>query len=305
MRPGDYMMMVIFTFRGPGVRDGAAVRRHADPRRLRRRRHDPVLRAVAAVPADRALQPELGDRARDGRRVRARRLRPDRRVLVVPRDGAGRRAARARKARAVVESWGAPMFEHTSVGDVGTAFECPRARRPALLGGRHARRESSTRTGRAGRRPRTRRARRDRARERHHAADPLPLRRHRAPHARAVPVRAHALPHLAGRPQGRRRRGRRAHDPAHRRVARGRVRRRVRPRPVPGRSAKRRTMDRLRLRVGYGTARADARLAAVRDAVADAVARPRSTGSPDVELVPDAELLRLGPPHKIPRVAKR
>ncbi len=26
---------------------------------------------------------------------------------------------------------------------------------------------------------------------------------------------------------------------------------------------------------------------------------------PDVELVPEAELLRLGPPHKIPRVAKR
>jgi hypothetical protein len=27
--------------------------------------------------------------------------------------------------------------------------------------------------------------------------------------------------------------------------------------------------------------------------------------APDVELVPEADLLRLGPPHKIPRVATR
>jgi phenylacetate-CoA ligase len=61
-------------------------------------------------------------------------------------------------------------------------------------------------------------------------------------------------------------------------------------------------MDRLRLRVGHHAS--DARLAGVRDAVAEAVAA-RLGVVPDVELVPDAELLRLGPPHKIPRVAAR
>ena len=61
-------------------------------------------------------------------------------------------------------------------------------------------------------------------------------------------------------------------------------------------------MDRLRLRVGYGP-KAAGRLDAVRDAVVDAVANLVDR-TPEVELVPDAELLRLGPPHKIPRVAK-
>jgi phenylacetate-CoA ligase len=61
-------------------------------------------------------------------------------------------------------------------------------------------------------------------------------------------------------------------------------------------------MDTLRLRVGHdGSARDAGELteriaAAVRDA----------TGvMPEIELVPNADLLRLGPPHKIPRVAKR
>jgi phenylacetate-CoA ligase len=62
-------------------------------------------------------------------------------------------------------------------------------------------------------------------------------------------------------------------------------------------------MGRLRLRVGYGPGCAG-RLDTVRDdliaAVADALDRV-----PEVELVPEAELLKLGPPHKIPRVAKR
>jgi phenylacetate-CoA ligase len=61
-----------------------------------------------------------------------------------------------------------------------------------------------------------------------------------------------------------------------------------------------REVDRLRLRVGYAGA---PRLESVHDDVCGAVLA--ATGIvPDVELVPNASLLRLGPPHKIPRVAR-
>jgi len=63
-----------------------------------------------------------------------------------------------------------------------------------------------------------------------------------------------------------------------------------------------RELDRLRLRVGYREPLAEP-LASVRDAVAGAVAAAVGL-VPDVELVPEAELLKLGPPQKIPRVAK-
>jgi phenylacetate-CoA ligase len=61
--------------------------------------------------------------------------------------------------------------------------------------------------------------------------------------------------------------------------------------------------DVLRLRVGYGDAHA-ADTAAVEDAVRGAVLEAVGL-EPEVELVPDGALLRLGPPHKIPRVATR
>ncbi len=61
--------------------------------------------------------------------------------------------------------------------------------------------------------------------------------------------------------------------------------------------------DTLRLRVGYGPAFAGEG-AAVTDAVRAAVATAIGL-EPEVELVPDAALLKLGPPHKIPRVAPR
>jgi phenylacetate-CoA ligase len=64
-----------------------------------------------------------------------------------------------------------------------------------------------------------------------------------------------------------------------------------------------RTVDRLRLRVGYAPGW-ESRLDAVREEVAAAVYERLGVG-PDVELVPNAALLRLGPPHKIPRVAPR
>jgi phenylacetate-CoA ligase len=63
-----------------------------------------------------------------------------------------------------------------------------------------------------------------------------------------------------------------------------------------------REVDALRLRVGYAPAWRD-RLETVRDDVQAAVVG--ATGFvPDIELVPNDALLRLGPPHKIPRVAK-
>ena len=56
------------------------------------------------------------------------------------------------------------------------------------------------------------------------------------------------------------------------------------------------------MRVGYAPEWSQ-RLDAVRDALMAAVLA--ATGvEPDVELVPNDALLRLGPPHKIPRVAK-
>jgi phenylacetate-CoA ligase len=59
----------------------------------------------------------------------------------------------------------------------------------------------------------------------------------------------------------------------------------------------------LRLRVGYGNVGPD-ELDRVRDDLVAAVAEAVGV-APEIELVPEAELLRLGPPHKIPRVTKR
>jgi phenylacetate-CoA ligase len=61
--------------------------------------------------------------------------------------------------------------------------------------------------------------------------------------------------------------------------------------------------DVLRLRVGYAPA-AEHRLAPVEEEVRAAVVSALGI-EPDVELVPNATLLRLGPPHKIPRVTAR
>ena len=63
-----------------------------------------------------------------------------------------------------------------------------------------------------------------------------------------------------------------------------------------------REVDVLQLRVGYQDTPPD-RLGALADEVAGAVLAQVGV-VPTVELVPNAELLRLGPPHKIPRVAR-
>jgi phenylacetate-CoA ligase len=64
-----------------------------------------------------------------------------------------------------------------------------------------------------------------------------------------------------------------------------------------------RELDELRLRVGYQDT-AQSRLSTLADEIAAAVTAEVGV-TPAVELVPNAELLRLGPPHKIPRVAAR
>jgi phenylacetate-CoA ligase len=55
--------------------------------------------------------------------------------------------------------------------------------------------------------------------------------------------------------------------------------------------------------VGYQDT-AESRLATLADEIAAAVSAQVGV-TPAVELVPNAELLCLGPPHKIPRVASR
>jgi len=62
-----------------------------------------------------------------------------------------------------------------------------------------------------------------------------------------------------------------------------------------------REVDVLRLRVGYAPPAIES---SVRDEVAAAVFDATGIVA-EIELVPNAALLRLGPPHKIPRVAKR
>jgi phenylacetate-CoA ligase len=61
-------------------------------------------------------------------------------------------------------------------------------------------------------------------------------------------------------------------------------------------------VDRLRIRVGHEPVAAN-RLDGLRDEIAAAVASAVGLEA-DVELVANEVLLHLGPPHKIPRVAR-
>jgi phenylacetate-CoA ligase len=66
---------------------------------------------------------------------------------------------------------------------------------------------------------------------------------------------------------------------------------------------KQREVDRLRLRVGYATDSARG-TADLRTRVTESVHAAVGI-EPEVELVANDELLRQGPPHKIPRVSKQ
>ena len=282
VRPGDHVALVLFTFRGPtyGLFQGLGtvpVLFDFDPAEMER-----FCELSLALPTDRALQLRVGAHQRGARRVRAARLRSRGRVRVVQgrrvrgraaepacacaRRGVGRRAVRAHRHRR----------RHRRV-------RVPRARRPALLGGHRAGRGPRSRRHRRRGRRRAVRAGRDVAVQPHRAADPLPLRRRRAPHARSVRLRAHARAGVADRAQGRRDRRRRPAGAADRRVGRGRVGRRVRDGPVPG-DPRRRAGRRLRLRVGYAPAYGTGG-----DACATTCAARCATAiglEPDVELVP-------------------
>jgi phenylacetate-CoA ligase len=206
------------------------------------------------------------------------------------------------RARAVVDSWGVPLFEHTSVGDVGTAFQCPEhdglhfweddtLAECVDPGGTGAVEDGTT-----GELVATALVNRTTPLIRYRSDDIVRLTR--APcacgrtHARLWPV------------------GRKGDgvDVEGRRILPIDVWPAVESVPACGRGLFQivRTapqMDRLRLRVGYA-AGSESRLDSIRDDVAAAVLEAVGV-APDVDLVPEAELLRLGPPHKIPRVAAR
>jgi phenylacetate-CoA ligase len=300
LRPGEFMMMVIFTFRGPAF--GMAQQFGATP----------VLVDYDADDMLRFCELSL--------RYRPTCLYNLSSVIVLAMADACERGGYdptdvfasyralvqageplSAKARAVVASWGAPMFEHTNVGDVGTAFQCPEH------DGLHYWEDDTLAENLdpSGTAPVA-------DDERGELVAPTlvngttPLIRYRSDDI----VRLTRTPCACGRTHSRIWPVGRKGDGV---VVDGRT---ILPIDVwPAveevdacdlglfqliREAS--TMDRLRLRVGHHAS--DAHLAGVRDAVVGAV-EARLGVVPEVELVPDAELLRLGPPHKIPRVAAR
>ena len=183
VRPGDHVALVLFTFRGPtyGLFQGA--RHDPDPVRLRPGRDGALLRAVAPVPADRPLQLRLGAHQRGARRVRTARLRPARRVRVVQGRRVRGRAAEPARACARGERGASSCSSTRGVGDVTAAFECRAHDGLHVWEDTVVRRGPRSRRHATGRRRRTLRAGRDVVVQPHRAARPVPLRRHRAPHA--------------------------------------------------------------------------------------------------------------------------
>lgn len=300
VRPGDFMMMVIFTFRGPAF--GMAQQFGATPILVDYDADDMArfcelslrYRPTALYNLSSVIVLAMAEACERGGYDPADVFASYRAVVQ-----AGEPLSA--KARSVVESWHTPMFVHTSVGDVGTAFECPEH------DGLHfweddTLAENVDLSGRA--------AVDDRERGELVATalvnGTTPLIRYRSDdivrltrdacecgrtHARLWPV------------------GRKA-DVV---VVDGRT---ILPIDVwPAvesvdacdlglfqviREAPK--MDRLRLRVGHHAP--DAHRDAVRDEVTSSVESQLGVVA-EIELVSDAELLRLGPPHKIPRVAAR
>jgi phenylacetate-CoA ligase len=300
MRPGDFMMMVIFTFRGPAF--GMAQQFGATPILVDYDADDMIrfcelslrYRPTALYNLSSVIVLAMADACERGGYDPAD-VFASYRALVQ----AGEPLSA--KARAVVESWGAPMFEHTNVGDVGTAFQCPRH------DGLHYWEDDTLAENLdpSGTTPVA-----DDERGELVATtlvnSTTPLIRFRSDDI----VRLTRAPCACGRTHSRIWPVGRKGDGV---TVGGRT---ILPIDVwPAvetvddcdlglfqviREAP--TMDRLRLRVGHHAP--DARVAGVRDAVAGAV-EARLGVVPEIELVPDAELLRLGPPHKIPRVAAR
>ncbi len=300
MRPGDFMMMVIFTFRGPAF--GMAHQFGATP----------ILVDYDADDMTRFCELSLQYRPTGLYNLSS--------VIVLAMADACERGGYdpvdvfasyralvqageplSAKARAVVQSWGAPMFDHTNVGDVGTAFQCPEHdglhywEDDTLAENLDPAGTAPVDDGERGELVSTALV---------NATTPL------------IRYRSDDIVMMSRKP-----------------CACGRTHSRIWPvgRKGDGVTVDGRTilpidvwaaveaveacdlglfqvireapaMERLRLRVGHHAPAHQ--LGAVREQVADSVATQLGV-VPDVELVPDADLLRLGPPHKIPRVASR
>jgi phenylacetate-CoA ligase len=300
MRPGDYVMMVIFTFRGPAF--GMAQQFGATPILVDYDADDMIrfcelslqYRPTGLYNLSSMIVLAMADACEKGGYDPAD-VFASYRAVVQAGEPLGA------KALAVVKSWGVPMFEHTSVGDVGTAFQC------AQHDGLHfweddTLAESLEPNGSA---PVA-----DRERGELVATalvnGTTPLIRYRSDdivrltHDECACGRTHARVWPVGRKGD-------GVEVAGRTILPIDVWPAVESvdacdlglfqviREAP-------SMDRLRLRVGHHapSGRADT----VRDDVAAAVGAHLGVDV-EVELVTDAELLRLGPPHKIPRVAAR
>jgi len=300
MRPGDFVMMVIFTFRGPAFC---------------------MAQQFGATPI--LVDYDAGDMLRFcelSLRYRPTGLYNLSSVIVLAMADACARGGYdpadvfasyrglvqageplSAKARAVVRSWGAPMFEHTNVGDVGTAFQCPEHdglhywEDDTLAENLEPAGAAPVADDERGELVATSLVNGTTPLIRYRSDDIVRLTREPCPcgrtHSRIWPV------------------GRKGDGV----LVEGRT---ILPIDVwPAVEAvdacdlglfqvirEAPAMDRLRLRVGHHGA--ENRLGAVRDEIAAAVAA-RLGVVPEIELVPDADLLRLGPPHKIPRVASR
>ena len=318
VRPGDHVSLFLFTFRGPVfafVQQLGAVpvlfdHDVAEIERLLRTSAElrptalynlggPMLRATAEVAATTGLDPAemLGSY----------------RAVVAAGEPLGRRA------RALAADWGLPIFEHSSVGDVTGCFEC---REHA---GMHVWEDTVLLEGLDP----------DGAWTTYPTGATLPVEcgdTTGAPVARRVELVATSLTNRVA-PLVRFRSGDLV-DIDRTRCACGRTHARIRTVGrrsdeviVAGRSVlpvdvweavesvpacrlglfqivrPARHAEVLRLRVGYRDT-PPARLGALRDEVAAAVAEAVGL-EPVVELVSDLDLLRLGPPHKIPRVTSR
>jgi phenylacetate-CoA ligase len=301
VRPGDHVALVLFTFRGPtyGLFQGLGtvpILFDFDPAEMERfcelaLRYRPtglynfgsvLINAVREVCDRRGFDPREVFASFKGVVFAGEPLSP--------------------RARALAGEWGVELFEHTGVGDVTAAFEC-RAHDglhfwedTALVEGLDAGGRDTVADGERCELVATTLVNRTAPLLRYRSDDIV-----RLTHAPCVCGRTHARVWPIGR-KG---------DEI---VVQGRS---VLPVDVWGavesvdacamglfqviRTAAK--ADKLQLRVGFGPQYAS-KLAAVRDDVRAAVSEQLGVDA-DVELVPDAALLKLGPPHKIPRVARR
>jgi phenylacetate-CoA ligase len=301
LRPRDHVMMVIFTFRGPAF--GMMQQFGATPVLCDYDPDDMVrlcelsleFRPTGLYSLSSMIVLAIAEACERGG-FDPRDVFASYRMLVHAGEPLGARAG------AVVRSWGVPVFEHTSVGDVGTAFECPEHdglhfwEDDTLAESLRPDGTEPVGDGVRGELVATALVNTTTPLIRYRSDDIVRLTRVPCPcgrtHARLWPV--------GRKGDGVEVEGRTilpvdlwAAVESVGECSRG-LFQIVRTAPQ---------MDRLVLRVGYAPGGTD-RLDGVRDDVMGAVAGLVGL-VPEVELVPEAELLRLGPPHKIPRAVER